>query len=70
VFNKSYHARARRGGGMVSAGAVLEELVQRTADRRRQERKTRRSGQPQDLQLELNFTPDETPEQMFDRLFP
>ena len=34
VFNKTYHAQAR-SGGMVSAGQVLEELVDRAAERRR-----------------------------------
>jgi hypothetical protein len=34
VFNKTYHARAMRGG-LVSAGAIVEEIVERAADRRR-----------------------------------
>ncbi len=41
MFNKTYHARARRGV-MVSAGDVLEELIERAADRRRFYRPTRR----------------------------
>lgn len=50
VFNKTYHARAR-SGGLVSAGAILEELVERAADR---PRKKRSSGNLQGgLQLEL-----------------
>jgi hypothetical protein len=34
VFSKTYHARARRGG-LIFAGAVLEEMVERAADRHR-----------------------------------
>jgi hypothetical protein len=50
VFNTTYHARAR-SGGLVSAGAILEELVERAADR---PRKKRSSGNLQGgLQLEL-----------------
>ena len=48
MFNKSYYARARRGG-VVSAGAILEELVERAADRRRKKRGNLQEG----LQLEL-----------------
>ena len=32
MFNRTYQTRASRGG-MVSAGEILEELVERTADR-------------------------------------
>jgi hypothetical protein len=66
LFNKSYHTRARRGG-MVSAGQVLQELVDRAGDRqafyrpRRRPRpgvKNKRSGKPAGLQqLELFADP-------------
>jgi hypothetical protein len=49
TFNRTYHARARRGG-MVSAGAILEDVVERAADRQRNKRS---SGNLQGLQLEL-----------------
>jgi hypothetical protein len=50
VFNRTYTLRSRRGG-LVSAGAILEELVERAADRRRAKK---RSGNLQGgLQLEL-----------------
>ena len=74
---------------MVSAGEVLQELVDRASDRRgfyRPRRrpqpgvKDKRSGSLHPLQLELfakiprlPIAPppaDETPEEMFDRLFP
>jgi hypothetical protein len=66
VFNRTYTLRARRGG-MVSAIEILEDLAVRAAERRRAKK---RSAKLQGLQLELNFTPDETPEEMFDRFFP
>jgi hypothetical protein len=49
VFNKSYHAVASRGG-LVSAGDVIQELVERAADRQRAKK---RSGKLQGVQLEL-----------------
>ena len=60
MFNKSYHARARRGG-LVSAGEILDELVERAADRKRFYRPARRpkpggKAKPS-LQLELDFEP-------------
>ena len=49
MFNKTHHAGARRGG-LVSTGAILEELVERAADRQRKKRSGNLQG---GLQLEL-----------------
>ncbi len=64
---------------MVSAGAILEELVERAADRQHFYRPGRRpapgvAGKPckttsNPLQMEL-FPLEESAEQMFERLFP
>jgi hypothetical protein len=53
VFNKSYHARAKRGA-MVSTGEVLEEWVSAPPNRRRRKRSANQQG---GLQLEL-FAPE------------
>ena len=65
MFNKTYHARARHRG-MVSVGAVLEELVERAADRRRKKRSGNLLG---GAQLEL-FAREQIPRAerpLFDR---
>jgi hypothetical protein len=60
VFNKTYHARARRTG-LVSAGQLLEDLALRAADRRRREKKSKqRAGKLQGIQLELFPEPEPT----------
>lgn len=60
IFNRTYHTRARRGG-LVSAGAILEELIERAADRQRFYRPARRlkpgAKAKQPMQLELDFEP-------------
>jgi hypothetical protein len=61
---------------MVSAGAILDELVERAADRRHSYRRAaakqckKRGGKLQGgLQLEL-FPVEESADEMFERLFP
>jgi len=49
VFNRTYHARASRGG-LVPVGEVIQELVERAADRRRKKHGAKLRGS---LQLEL-----------------
>ena len=62
IRNRTYHARARRGG-LVSCGDVLEELAERAADRQRFYRPARRpkpgaKAKPS-LQMELDFAQQE-----------
>jgi hypothetical protein len=53
VVNRTYKLRSRRAG-LISSGEILEELVERAADRKRRQRKL------QGLQLEL-FAPEPVP---------
>lgn len=82
MFNKSYHARAKRGA-LVSARAILEELVERAGDRESGFYRPTRRTSPRvaanqckkpgaavsSLQLEL-FPIEESADEMFERLFP
>ena len=82
MFNRTFQLQSRRGG-LVSCGDVLEELVERAADRQRfyrparrpkpgaaaQQRKRRMENLLAGLQLEL-FPVEESAEEMFERLFP
>jgi hypothetical protein len=64
IRNRTYHAWARRGG-MVSAGEILGELVERAADRQRFYRPALRpkpsAKASQSLQLEFDFAQQEPP---------
>ena len=75
LFNKTYQLRARRG--MVQVGEVLQELVERAARRRPEQRirpgaaarQCKKRGGKFHGQLEL-FPVEESADEMFQRLFP